>query len=82
MRAVEAARLAAEEAGLPLAVDPDLPAARPDLVSAARTMLAARVASFASRQEAAAKQAQARRGELNTAAAEVGRLRNRLTLVR
>jgi len=82
-RAVEAARLEAEEAAAPgLAVDPALAQARPDLVAAAGAMLSARLDALASRRESAAKQTQARRGELDTAAAEVGRLRNRLTLAR
>jgi membrane fusion protein, adhesin transport system len=83
VRAVEAARLEAEGAGGPtLAVEPALAQARPDLVAAAGAMLAARLDALASRRESAAKQAQARRAELDTAAAEVGRLRNRVTLAR
>ncbi len=80
--AVEVARLEAEQAGSPAAFEPTLAAARPDLVGAAQTLLAARRESQESRREGAEKQAQTRRGDLNTAAAEMGRLRNRLVLMR
>jgi HlyD family type I secretion membrane fusion protein len=82
VKAVEAARLDAEQAGLPLAIDATLAKARPDLVAAALATLQARRDALAARRDAAARQAQARRGELDTATAELGRLRNRLALVR
>jgi HlyD family type I secretion membrane fusion protein len=82
VKAVEAARLDAEQAGLPLAIDAPLAKARPDLVAAALATLQARRDALSSRREAAARQAQARRGELDTATAELERLRNRMPLVR
>jgi HlyD family type I secretion membrane fusion protein len=82
VQAAEAARLEAEESGKPLILDEALAAARPDLAMAAEQVLAARHDALASRRDAATKQVQMRRGELDTAAAEVGRLRNRLTLLR
>ena len=82
VKAVEAARLDAEQAGLPLAIDASLARARPDLVAAALATLQARRDALSSRRDAAARQAQARRGELDTAAAELERLRNRMPLVR
>ena len=82
VKAVEAARLDAEQAGLPLAIDASLARARPDLVAAALATLQARRDALSSRRDAASRQAQARRGELDTAAAELERLRNRMPLVR
>lgn len=82
VRAVEVARLEAEAAFRPLAVDPKLAAARPDLVAAARGLIAARADAFAARREALAKAVQTRKGELKTTAAELGRVRNGLTIQR
>jgi hypothetical protein len=57
-------------------------AARGDLVEAADRLSRARAEAVAARREGAARQVQARRDELRTAASEVGRLRNGLTLLR
>lgn len=82
VKAIEAARLSAEAEGRPLAVEPALAEARPDLVAAQRALLAAREEAQRSRQEAQERVVQTRRDELRTAAAEVGRLRNSLTLLK
>jgi adhesin transport system membrane fusion protein len=81
LRSVEAARLEAEASGRPMTVEPALATARPDLVAAQEALLAAREAALASRHEVQEQTVQTRRGELRTAAAEVGRLRNSLTLL-
>ncbi|MEK0084352.1 HlyD family type I secretion periplasmic adaptor subunit [Benzoatithermus flavus] len=82
MRTIEAARLAAEAEGRALEVEPALAEARPDLVAAQRALLEARDAAQRSRREAQERVIQTRRDELRTAAAEVGRLRNSLTLLK
>lgn len=82
VRTIEVARLAAEAAGQPMLVEAALDTARPDLVAAQRTLLEARDASFRSREEALRMAEQTRSGELRTAAAEVGRLRNSLALLK
>jgi HlyD family type I secretion membrane fusion protein len=79
---VEAARLEAEASGRQAGVPAEVGAVRADLVEAAERLLRARVEAVAARREGATRQVQARRGELRTAAAEVGRLRNGLTLLR
>ncbi|MFO1073471.1 MAG: HlyD family type I secretion periplasmic adaptor subunit [Geminicoccaceae bacterium] len=81
-KALEVARLDAEAQARPLEVEPALAAARPDLTAAQRELLAARHAAQASRREAMERAVQARKGELSTAAAEVGRQRNSLALLR
>lgn len=81
-QAVEAARLEAEATRGKLAVPPEVGQARPDLAKAAERLLAARSEALAAKREAASRQVQARRGELKTAAAEVGRVRNGLTLLK
>ncbi len=55
---------------------------RPICLAAQRALLEARNAAQASRRESLAKAVQTRRGELRTAAAEVGRLRNSLALLK
>lgn len=82
VRAVEVARLEAEAESGPLAVPPDLEARRPDLVDAEAKLLESRRAAHASRTQVLEQAALTRRGEIRTAAAEVGRLRNSLTLLR
>lgn len=79
---VEAARLEAEASGAKLAVPAEVARARADLVEAAGRQLRARGDAVAARREGASRQVQARRDELRTAAAEVGRLRNGLTLLK
>ena len=81
-RTLEMARLEAEAQERPLEVGPGLATARPDLVETQRELLAARHAAQASRREAMERAVQARKGELSTAAAEVGRQRNSLALLR
>jgi HlyD family type I secretion membrane fusion protein len=82
LRTIEAARLEGEAAGRGLEVGPELAKARPDLVTAQAALLEARDAAQRSRREALERVVQTRRGELRTAAAEVGRLRNSLTLLK
>jgi HlyD family type I secretion membrane fusion protein len=82
VRAAEVARLDAEAAGRPLGIEPALAEARPDLVAAQSALLDARNEALRSRREAQARVVQTRRDELRTAAAEVGRLRNSLTLLK
>jgi membrane fusion protein, adhesin transport system len=82
LRMVEVARLEAEAEDRALQVDPPLERARPDLVAAQRALLEARGAAQVSRRGTLEKATQARGGELRTAAAEVGRLRNSLTLLK
>lgn len=81
LRTFEVARLEAEAADSAMRVDPALEAARPDLAAAQRALLQARAAAQQSRRETLEGAVQTRRGELRTAAAEVGRLRNSLTLL-
>jgi membrane fusion protein, adhesin transport system len=79
LRTVEVARLEAEAEGRNLVVGADQ---RPDLVAAQRALLDARNAAHASRKVALTQAVQARRGEMRTAQADVGRLRNSLELLR
>lgn len=81
LRTIEVARLEAEAAGATMQVDAALESARPDLAAAQRALLQARAAAQQSRRETLEGAVQTRRGELRTAAAEVGRLRNSLTLL-
>lgn len=81
LRAAEVARLEAEAAGGEMRMAAELEAARPDLAAAQRALLQARDATAASRRQALEQAVQTRKGELRTAAAEVGRLRNSLTLL-
>ncbi|MFO1069378.1 MAG: HlyD family type I secretion periplasmic adaptor subunit [Geminicoccaceae bacterium] len=82
-RAMETARLEAEAAGAPaIAAPPELAAARPDLVDSQQRLMDARRASLAGEREALTRSVQAREGELDSAAAEQGRLRNSLVLFR
>lgn len=82
LRSVEVARLEAEAQARPLVVEPELAAARPDLVEAQEELLAARHAAHESRRATLEKAVQTRKEELRTAAAEVGRQRNSLALLR
>jgi HlyD family type I secretion membrane fusion protein len=82
LRSVEVARLEAEAQGAPLVVDEALAAARPDLVEAQGDLLEARHAAQGSRREALEKAVQTRKSELRNAAAEVGRQRNSLALLK
>ncbi len=82
VKAVEAARLRAEAEGGPIAVDPQLARDRPDLVAAQERLKAARAAALAARREAAQRLVQTRASELKGAAAELGRVRNSLVLLR
>ncbi len=82
VKAVEAARLRAEAEGGPIAVDPQLARDRPDLVEAQERLKAARAAALAARREAARRLVQTRANELKGAAAELGRVRNSLVLLR
>ncbi len=81
LRTFEVARLEAEAADSAMRIDTALEAARPDLAAAQRALLQARAAAQQSRRETLEGAVQTRRGELRTAAAEVGRLRNSLTLL-
>lgn len=81
LRSLEVARLEAEATGRPLAVEPALAAARPDLLEAQRGLMAARELARASRRQSLEQAVQTRRGERRTAAAEVGRQRNSLALL-
>jgi HlyD family type I secretion membrane fusion protein len=81
-RSVEVARLEAEAQATPMVVEQALGDARPDLVEAQQELLDARAATQASRREALGKAVQARKEELRTAAAEVGRQRNSLALLK
>lgn len=81
LRSLEVARLEAEAADRPLAVEPALAVARPDLVQAQRELMAARERSRAGRRRSLEQGVQTRRSELRTAAAEVGRQRNSLALL-
>jgi HlyD family type I secretion membrane fusion protein len=72
----EAARLQAEATGQPLALDPALAAARPDLAASESQLMRARADSQAARHEALERQVQSRKGDLRAMAAELARLRN------
>lgn len=82
VKAVEAARLFAEAHGGALAVDPGLASERPDLVEAQDRLREARAAALAARREAAERAVQTRANEVKSAAAEQGRIRNSLVLLR
>lgn len=83
VKAVEVARLEAEAAGRSApVVDPAVARVRPDLVSAAHGLMQARAQAYAARHEALDRAAQARGSEARTAAAELGRVRNSLVLLR
>jgi membrane fusion protein, adhesin transport system len=79
LRTVEVARLKAEAEGRDMVVGTG---ERPDLVAAQRALLEARNAAHASRKVALTQAVQARRGDMRTVQAEVGRLRNSLELLR
>ena len=82
VKAVAAQRLAAEADGRALVVADDLATARPDLVLAERRLMAARAEALAARRLTAAKQVQARKGDLQNAAAEAIRARHAQSLLR
>ena len=82
VKAVAAERLAAEADGRPLVVPDGLATARPDLVLAERRLMAARAEALDARRATAAKQVQARKGDLQNAAAEAIRARHAQSLLR
>jgi HlyD family type I secretion membrane fusion protein len=79
LRKVEVARLEAEASGRDLALADA--ALRPDLLASQQALLDARNDALADRREALARSLEARRGEMRTAEAEIGRLRASLELL-
>lgn len=82
VKAVEAARLYAEANGTELAVDPELARQRPDLLAAEARLKESRAAALEARRAAAAKAVQTRANEVKSVAAEQGRIKNSLVLLR
>jgi HlyD family type I secretion membrane fusion protein len=81
LKQMDVARLRAESDGTPLALEAGVAAARPDLVASEMRLMAARADAYAARHETLERAVEARRGELRTAGAELGRLRNASTLL-
>ncbi|HET6466833.1 MAG TPA: HlyD family type I secretion periplasmic adaptor subunit [Geminicoccaceae bacterium] len=80
-RAAEAARLEAEATGAPMALEPELAAARPDLAGAQALLLQARAEALAAQRDALERQSQTRKAELAATAAELQRIRSGLALL-
>lgn len=78
---VEAARLRAEAAGSPLVIDPQLAAARPDLVEEQARLLEERRDAEASRLATLDRTIERRSGEVQTLVADLARLRNSRALL-
>ncbi len=82
VKQMEVARLRAEADGTPLPLEAGVAAARPDLVGSEMRLMAARAEAYAAKHETLVRAVEARRSELRTAGAELGRLRNGSTLLR
>ena len=80
--AMMAARLAAEAYGTPFQPDAELARERPDLVGSESRLQQAREEAHTARRETLGRAVQTKRGELRSVAAEIGRVKNSLVLLR
>ncbi len=81
VQAAEAARLQAEAGGGAIEIPMDLAATRPGLVARERRLLTARRASLAEREATLARSVETHEGNVAKAAAEIGRLKDGVTLL-